>query len=128
MAEEKSSLHIDTDWKKQAQEEKKRPFGGGFGAFGETDGLGADFVLETHDAFHQRFGARRAAGDIDIDGDDEIDAFDDVVAVLEIWAAADESAVTEDKYAAVPALDAVEHVDVDRIKPILHRENFLPRD
>ena len=24
MAEEKSSLHIDTDWKKQAQEEKKR--------------------------------------------------------------------------------------------------------
>ena len=34
--------------------------------------------------------------------------------------ATEKHAVSEDKYAAVATPDAVEHMDVNRIKPILH--------
>ena len=47
-----------------------------------------DFVLDTHEAFEERFGARRTAGDVDIDGDDEVDTFDDVITPFEVRAAA----------------------------------------
>ena len=38
----------------------------------------------------------------------------------EIWAAADQPAIAQDDDAAVTASDAVEHVDVDGIKPVPH--------
>src|SRR5450432_3978590 len=38
----------------------------------------------------------------------------------EIRPAADELAIAQDDHAAVTAFDAVEHVDVDGIKPVLH--------
>ena len=53
-----------------------------------------DFVLDAHQAFQQRFGARRAAGDIDIDRDDQIDAFDDVITPFEVWTATGDDPAT----------------------------------
>jgi hypothetical protein len=38
----------------------------------------------------------------------------------EVRTAADQHAIPEDEYAAVAALYAVEHMDVNGIKPILH--------
>ena len=41
----------------------------------------------------------------------------------EIGATPDKHAVSENEYATVAALNAVEHVDVNRVKPILHRQH-----
>src|SRR3954447_24876790 len=46
-----------------------------------------DALLQQHDAFEQRLGPRRAAGYVDVDGDDLVDALGDGVAVP-VWAAA----------------------------------------
>ncbi len=38
----------------------------------------------------------------------------------EIWAPTEKHAVSEDEHAAVAAPNAVEHINVNRIKPVLH--------
>src|SRR5438477_8937314 len=38
-----------------------------------------DLVLQREEPIHQRFGARRAAGDVNVDGDDLVDALEDAV-------------------------------------------------
>ena len=48
--------------------------------------LAANLVLETHDAFQQRFGPRRAAGNINMNRDDQIYAANNVVAVFKVGA------------------------------------------
>src|SRR5438132_524018 len=68
--------------------------GSGIGASGastsDTDGVASptsshvfvlDALLQEHDAFEQRLGARRAARHVDVDGDDLVDALGDRVAV-----------------------------------------------
>lgn len=50
------------------------------GAFG-GDAVLVDDALDGHDAFDQLFGARRAAGDVDVDGDELVAALDDGVGV-----------------------------------------------
>jgi hypothetical protein len=40
----------------------------------------------------------------------------------EVGATPDKHAVSENEYATVAAPNAVEHVDVNRVKPILHRQ------
>ncbi len=78
MADEKPSLHIDTDWKRQAQEEKRRlaeqekqraasappgpPPGAGAGAGAMPSGIGASGMTGVEDdAAAARTGARGAA-------------------------------------------------------------------
>ena len=46
-----------------------------------------DLVLDSHQTFQQRFGARGAAGNIDVDRYNQIDALHDVIPPLEIRAA-----------------------------------------
>ncbi len=41
-----------------------------------------DFALEAHEAFEEGFWARRAAGDVDVDGDDAVDALEDGVGAV----------------------------------------------
>src|SRR5687767_5486805 len=44
--------------------------------------LVADLLLQLLQAVEERLGARRAAGDVDVDGDDLVHALDDEVGVL----------------------------------------------
>ena len=41
-----------------------------------------DFALETHEAFEEGFGAGRASGDVDIDGNEVVDALEDGVRAI----------------------------------------------
>ena len=54
-----------------------------------SEPLPANFVLEPHDAFQQRFGPRRAAGNVDVDRNHQIYPANNVVAIFKVRAAGD---------------------------------------
>ncbi len=76
-----------------------------------------DLALQLQQPLEERLGARRAAGDVDVDRHDLVDAVDDVVAVVERAAAGGAGAHADDplglRHLVVEALEHRRHLLVD---------------